>query len=74
MNKSNVSNVGDLTNLAKDVEDVFASHFPRRDRPAIAICFMFGDSHEVHWVTNVSREDGITLFKETAQKMIARSN
>lgn len=69
----NYSNVGDLTNLAKELEQVFQKHFS--GRPAIAIAFTLPpDYDEVHWVTNISRQDGITLFKETALKMAAKTN
>ena len=63
-----VSNVGDLRPLAKELEEVFKKRF--RGKPAMAIAFTLPpDYEEVHWITNLSREDGITLFTETAQKM-----
>lgn len=67
------SNAGDLTNLAEELEQVFQRHFG--GRPAMAIAFTLPpDYKEVHWVTNVSRDDGITLFKETALKMAVKTN
>ena len=61
--------VGDFTQLAKDIEKVFEDRF--KGRPAMALAFTLPpDYDEVHWVTNVSRVDGINLFKET----VARSN
>lgn len=66
------SNVDDLTPLAKDIERVFLNHFGwmRGGKPAIAIAFTLPPNYtDVHWVTNVSRVDGIELFQETANKM-----
>ena len=58
----------DLTGLAKEVEAVFEKHF--KGRTAIAIAFTLpSDRSEVHWVTNVSRNDGIKLFQDTAKRM-----
>ena len=68
-----LSHVGDLTVLAKDLEGVFEKHF--QCRPAMAIAFTLPpDSDEAHWVTNVSREDGVLLFQKTAKKMIVQTN
>lgn len=62
------SNVGDLSDLAKELEAVFERRF--NGRPAMAIAFTLPpDYKDVHWVTNVSREDGITILTETALKM-----
>lgn len=63
-----VSEVGDLTKFVKVVEALFEQQFG--ERPGLAIAFTLpGRSTDVHWVTNVSREDGIKLFEATAQKM-----
>jgi hypothetical protein len=68
-----ISNVGDLTQLAKDLEKVFEKHGFRK--PGMAIAFTLPPGYdECHWVTNVSRDDGIKLFQDTAQKMIAKTN
>ncbi len=73
MSKQNVSNVGDLSSLAKEIEAVFKHRFGVR--PAICIAFALpSDSHAVHWVTNVSRADGVKMFKETAEKMLRQTN
>lgn len=62
------SNIGDLTKLATELEEVFKRYF--RGKPAMAIAFTLPpDYKEVHWVTNISREDGIELFMNTALKM-----
>ncbi len=67
------SKMGDLTDLAKELEAVFEKHF--NGRPAMAIAFTLPpDYDEVHWVTNVSRDNGIFLFRETARKMIGEIN
>ena len=63
----------DLTNLTKDIAKVFEAY--GLPKPALAIAFTIPDDRkEVHWVTNVSREDGIKLFRETADKMVTKSN
>lgn len=45
-------------------------------KPAIAIAFTteIEDYQVVHWATNISRANGIKLFKETANKMISQTN
>jgi len=68
-----ISKVGDLTELAKELEDVFQKHFD--GRPAMSIAFTLPpDYKDVHWVTNVSRNDGVNLFRETANKMLSQIN
>ena len=67
------SDAGDLTHLANDIEDVFEEHFG--ERAAIAVAFSLEhDLQQVHWVTNVSRTRGITLFTKTAAKMLSETN
>lgn len=66
------SNAGDLTDLAKEIEAVFMRHF--KGKPAMAIAFTLPpDYKEVHWITNVSREDGIIILAETALEMDANT-
>jgi hypothetical protein len=70
---SNESNVGDLTDLAVEIVNVIKAKFG--GNPAIGVCFTLEDDRkEVHWVTNVSRVDGVNLFQNTAKKMIAQTN
>jgi hypothetical protein len=67
------STVGNLTSLTKELESVFLRRCG--SIPALAIAFTLEPDHdEVHWVTNVSRADGITLLTATAQKMTAQTN
>jgi len=62
-----------MSGLAKDLEQVFEKYFG--ETPAMAIAFTLEVDHrEVHWVTNVAREDGIRIFKDTAEKMQAQLN
>ena len=71
--RENISRVGDLTDLAEEIIEVFRKRFG--GDPSVAIAFQLGDdSDAVHWVTNVSREDGIQLFQFTAQSMINQTN
>ena len=68
-----ISRVGDLTNFAKKVERLFQKEFGRK--AALAIAFTLEpDFDDCHWVTNVSREDGVALFSETAKKMLVQTN
>ena len=63
-----------LTEVLDDIIVVMEAHgIPK---PAVAIAFTAAneDYLECHWMTNVTRTEGITLFKETAEKMIARTN
>lgn len=70
-----ISNIGDLTPLAKKLEQVITDHFKLEEKPAMAIAFTLPQDYaECHWVTNISRGDGITLLKNTAEKMQAQTN
>ena len=71
----NESKVGDLTSLAKALEHIIRAHFETEERPTMAIAFSLPpDYKDVHWVTNISRSDGIELFEKTAKKMISQTN
>jgi len=74
MNDFGFSNVGNLTNLAKDIEAVFKKHFPEK-KSAFGIAFtLYPHYDEVHWVTNIDRQIGIKLFREVASKMEIKLN
>lgn len=68
----------DLTQLANDLEEVFKRYFKNCDddnRVGMAIAFTLPpDYMDVHWVTNLSRDQGIDLFESTATKMRSRLN
>ena len=67
------ADAGDLTQLANEIEEVFENHFG--ERTAIAVAFSLERSpRQVHWVTNVSRTQGITLLTKTAAKMLSQTN
>ena len=67
------SDAGDLTQIANDIEDLFEKNFG--ERAAIAVAFSLErNPRQVHWVTNVSRTQGITLFTKTAAKMLSQTN
>jgi hypothetical protein len=69
------SNIGDLTELAQALEVTIRNYFGTSERPSMAIALSLPpDYQDVHWVTNVTRTDGIKLFQETAKKMIAQAN
>ena len=71
----NESKVGDLTSLATSLEATLRNYFGTEERPTLAIAFSLPPDYEdVHWVTNVSRDNGIQLFEQTAKKMIAQTN
>jgi len=70
---SKTSDKGDLTELAKDIEQVFRDH--GFEEPAFAVSFNLPeDRRNVHWVTNMRRNDGIRLLAATAQKMQSEVN
>jgi hypothetical protein len=70
---SKLSDKGDLTGLAEDIEAVFEKH--GLSDPAFGVAFTLPDNRrKAHWVTNVPREQGIQLFGRTAQKMQAEVN
>lgn len=69
-----ISDIGDLTPLCVDIKKVIKKHFTAKD-PVVAVCFMLNPKDgNVHWVTNVSRLDGINLFKEASIKMFGGIN
>ena len=65
----------DLTPLAQDIIKVIELHFPDQ-HPAVGLVFTLKDENykDAHWVTNMSREDGIVLFNNTAEKMKRMNN
>jgi hypothetical protein len=64
----------DLTQLAKDIEGIVLSFFKLDERPGIAIALTLPPVFEdVHWITNLTREDGIRLLESTAFKMKAKT-
>lgn len=68
-----LSDKGDLTDLAMDLEAVFEEH--GFDKPALAVAFTLPENRRrVHWVTNVKRMDGIKILVATARKMQAQVN
>lgn len=68
-----LSDLGDLTTFAKEVQKLFEKRFG--GKPALAIAFTLPpDYQNCHWVTNVSRDDGILLFRHTATAMQAQTN
>ena len=70
-----ISSIGDLTPLAKKLEQVITDHFKLKERPTMAIAFTLPQDYaECHWVTNIPRGKGITLLKNTAEKMQAQIN
>jgi hypothetical protein len=70
---SKLSDKGDLTGLAEDIEAVFEKH--GFSDPALGVAFTLPENRRhVHWVTNVSREQGIQLFGATAEQMQAERN
>jgi hypothetical protein len=75
--------IGDLTPVAKAVEEALTAElekltgvrFDEDTRPAFVISFTLPTEYqEVHWVGNLSRQDGARVLLETAQKMIAKTN
>lgn len=58
----------DLTEFAKQLEELFIERFGRR--PMMVIVFTLPpDCDRAHWVTNVTRTDGIRIVEETAEQM-----
>lgn len=59
----------------KDLKGVFKKHLGQEDI-AIAVCFTLPSENweRVHWATNVSRTDGIKLFRESANAMNTKMN
>ncbi len=64
----------DLQPMLAEIIEVMEAHGMKE--PAISIAFTIKQENykNVHWATNVSRANGIKLFKETADKMIAQTN
>lgn len=72
MNKNIQTPLRNLTEFAMEVEELFINKFGAK--PSLAIAFALPPYMTVHWVTNVSRADGIDLFRKTAAKMAAQTN
>lgn len=73
MKNHKFSKIGDLSALATDIKATFEKHGIKK--PAFAIAFTMAPGYKtVHWVTNVSRTDGIKIMRATADKMTNKSN
>lgn len=60
--------------VMKKVEQLFEEEFGPDS--GIAVCYTLREEgwEEVHWITNLKRQDGVKLFSKTATKMIAQTN
>jgi len=73
MKNKKISDIGDLTHLAKGLESVFSYYFG--DGCTFFVLFNTPiDEEKGHWVTNVSREDGIKILEETLKIMKENNN
>lgn len=66
------SALGDLTGIARHINDLLTQQFG--SRPALALVFQLPPNKQAHWVTNVTRPDGIALFRAAAQRMEEEAN
>lgn len=53
--------------MLNEKESKLATYFLKR--PAFGLCYMLQDDKECHWITNVSKEDGVNCFLSTGLKM-----
>lgn len=64
-----------LKKIMQALEELMQQEFNLPDKPAIGLCFTFPPDYDYcNYITNISREDGIKLFAETAVKMTAQTN
>lgn len=74
MKELGFSDIGDLSDLGKDLQKVFEEYFPNK-KVAFGFAFtLFPHYNDVHWATNIDRHTGIMLFREVAQKMESKLN
>jgi len=73
MKKFGFSNVGDLSAMVRELENVFKKYFPGKT-PAFGIAFTLYPNFEVHWAANIPRDISIQIFREVADKMETKSN
>ena len=73
MKKFGFSNVGDLSGMVRELENVFKKYFPNKT-PAFGIAFTLYPSFEVHWAANIPRDISMQIFREVADKMERKSN
>jgi hypothetical protein len=67
--------IKDLTPTIEFIEEVLKLHFGTEENIGMSIAYTLPPDYDgCHWITNLSREDGIKLFKETAEKMQAQIN
>jgi hypothetical protein len=73
MSEQKKSELGDLTDLAKRIEKTLKEHFEvTKGRPVMAIMFTLPNAPtKAHWVTNVTREQGIDMVTQLAKQMAA---
>jgi hypothetical protein len=60
----------DYSDLIKEIEKLFKDFLKTDKKPGLAIAMTLPPGYkDVHWMTNLSRDDGISLFQNTAKKM-----
>lgn len=70
MKKNGLDPLYDLREMTQEIENVIKRYLGLNERPSLALAMTLPPDYSVvHWVSNVDRESGITLFKETAKKM-----
>jgi hypothetical protein len=68
--------VGDLSEMAKEIEKVMQKHLKLKERPAICLAFTCEKTgwNEVHYVLNISRPEAVGILRQTAEKLTWKSN
>ncbi len=68
--------VGDLSAMAKEIEEVMKKHLKLSERPAICLAFTceLTGFEEVHWVLNITRPEAVGIFRAVADKLVMKSN
>ncbi len=69
------SAISDLRVFTKKIEKLFADEFCAGEKPSMVIAFTVPPEYNfVHYMSNVTRSDGIKLLQATAERMIAQTN
>jgi len=61
----------DMSNLINNIENQIQEFSGSKERVAMAVIFVdpIAEGNNVHWITNVSRPDGIKLLENTVLSM-----
>lgn len=66
---------GKMKKSIKDIENVLMKNFGMTEKPGVVIVVTLPPDYDVgHWISNLSRNNGIELLQGTIERMIGETN